>query len=99
MGAELGIEDCLEIGPWLEVDERRLETGIGMRLGPASNDSHTELDNSFISVRDRRLLGRLDVGVGRCCVVGPALSALGGGGTVVFLRCLDSGGAGSLSHG
>lgn len=50
-GAEPRMEDCLEIGPWLEVEER-LDTGTGMRLGPATKDSHTELDNSWISARD-----------------------------------------------
>lgn len=40
-GAEPRMEDCLEIGPWLEVEER-LDTGTGMRLGPATKDSHTE---------------------------------------------------------
>jgi hypothetical protein len=85
------MEDCLEIGPWLEVEERRLDidTGMGMRLGPAAKDFHTESDNSFISVKDGR------VGIGRCCICGPALSVLG---DVTSLRCSDSDVPGAPSH-
>lgn len=73
------MDDCLEIGPRLEVEERRLDadTGMGMRLGPTEKDFHTESDNSFILPRDKRF-----------CVSGPALSVLGDEGTVTFLRCL-----------